>query len=144
MNMATEPRNVSGGAGWSRGDIVELVALLVGIPAAIGAVFMLATYYKRRSQGRKGEILFPPRQSTARAAWSVFCITHGIFHRCCVTHVVLRRQGLVMRPPCSQPVSVISKCTVLPATAPSSGERSLPTHECERRREAVVMWGRLG
>jgi hypothetical protein len=144
MNMATEPRNVSGGAGWSRGDIVELVALIVGIPAAIGAVFMLATYYKRRSQGRKGEILFPSRQSAIRAASSVFCITHGVFHRCRVTHVVLRRQGLVMRLSCSQPVSVISKCPVLPATAPSSGERSLPTHEWEWKREVVVMWGRLG
>jgi hypothetical protein len=56
--MAAEPRNVSGGAGWSKGDIVELVALLIGIPAAIGGVFMLATYYKRRSQERKGETLF--------------------------------------------------------------------------------------
>ena len=57
-DMAAEPRNVSGGTGWSRGDIVELVALIIGIPAAIGAVFMLATYYKRRSKGRKGKTLF--------------------------------------------------------------------------------------
>jgi len=56
--MAAEPRNVSGGAGWSRGDIFELVALLIGIPAAIVAAFMLATCYRRRRQGRTGKTLF--------------------------------------------------------------------------------------
>jgi hypothetical protein len=58
--METEPRNVSGRTGWSKGDIVELVALLIGIPAAIAAVFVLATYYRRRSQGRRGKTVFPP------------------------------------------------------------------------------------
>lgn len=40
---------------WSRGDIVELVALLVGIPAAIGAIIMLAAYFRRRRLGLHGE-----------------------------------------------------------------------------------------
>jgi hypothetical protein len=57
--MAAEPRNVSGGAGWSKSDIVELVALLLGVPAAIAAVFMLVTYYRRKVQGTKGKTLFP-------------------------------------------------------------------------------------
>lgn len=57
-SMTAEPRNVSGGAGWSRGDIFELVALLIGIPAAIVAAFILATCYRRRRQGRIGKTLF--------------------------------------------------------------------------------------
>jgi hypothetical protein len=56
--MAAEPRNLSGEPGWSRSDIVEMVALIIGIPAAIGAVFMLVIYYKQRSQGTRGETLF--------------------------------------------------------------------------------------
>jgi hypothetical protein len=57
--MAAEPRNLSGGTRWSNGDIFQLVALLIGIPAAIAAVIMLVMYYRRRSQGRRGETPFP-------------------------------------------------------------------------------------
>jgi hypothetical protein len=53
--MSTKPRNISGGNAWSKGDVFELVALLVGIPAAVGAVFMLATYYRRSRHSRQGE-----------------------------------------------------------------------------------------
>lgn len=81
--MATEPRDVSGEAGWSKGDIVELVALLVSIPAAIVAGFMLATYFRRSSQGREGESLFlqdgrPQRplgaSSASHTVWLMLCL----------------------------------------------------------------------
>ncbi|KAF7681114.1 hypothetical protein GT037_000090, partial [Alternaria burnsii] len=57
--MAAEARNVSGGKGWSNGDIFQLVALLIGIPAAVVAFVVLAAYYRRRRQRRRGETLFP-------------------------------------------------------------------------------------
>jgi hypothetical protein len=56
--MAAELGNVSGGTGWSSEAIVGVVALLIGIPAAVVAVFMLGTYCKRRRQGREGETFF--------------------------------------------------------------------------------------
>ncbi|KAH6860523.1 hypothetical protein B0T12DRAFT_393662 [Alternaria alternata] len=57
--MAAESRNISGGTGWSNGDIFQLVALLIGIPAAIVAFVVLATYYRRRRQRRRGCLSSP-------------------------------------------------------------------------------------
>jgi hypothetical protein len=88
--MAAETRNVSGGKGWSNGDIFQLVALLIGIPAAIVAFVVLAAYYRRRRQRRRGETLFPRTDRVQRplGAYSA-SQTQGISHRHCVTHVVL-------------------------------------------------------
>jgi hypothetical protein len=56
--MAAETRNLPDGAGWSRADIVALVTLLTGVPAVMVAVLVIRKYYRRRSQGSRGETLF--------------------------------------------------------------------------------------
>jgi len=125
--MAAEPRNVSGGTGWSKGDIVELVALIIGIPAAIGAIVMLATYYRRRNQQRRGETLFP-QTVRGEGSRSDFSVTHTqcISYLCLVTHAVL--QGRDQWRHCyAQTASAIGSCTGLAAPSSPSGERCLLT-----------------
>jgi hypothetical protein len=137
--MAAETRNVSGGKGWSNGDIFQLVALLIGIPAAIVGFIVLAAYYRRRRQRRRGKTLFPRGDRVQRplGAYSA-SQTQGISHHHRVTHVVLRRRGPVMRLLGPRPALVVGDCILLPAVAIPSCVWGLLTHGWERRREVVV------
>lgn len=50
---------------WSKGDIVQLVALVVGIPAALGAVVALTKYIKSHRLRKTGEYFIDRRVSTS-------------------------------------------------------------------------------
>lgn len=40
---------------WARGEIVELAALLLGVPAGIGAILMIVAYYKKFKRHKRGK-----------------------------------------------------------------------------------------
>lgn len=41
---------------WTRGEVFELLALIVGLPAAIAAVMVISTVWKRHRRRRRGEL----------------------------------------------------------------------------------------
>ena len=49
---------------WSKGDIVQLVSLVGGIPAALGAVIVLAKYTKSLRLRKTGEYSIDRKMST--------------------------------------------------------------------------------